>query len=63
MRTNIVIDDNLMNQALRSSGCTTKKDTVDMALRLLVQICNQRKLRKSKGKIDWEGDLEEMRRD
>lgn len=63
MRTNVVIDDKLMNRALRSSGCRTKKATIEMGLQLLVQINSQKKLRQLKGKITWEGDLEEMRRD
>ena len=61
MRTNVVIDDKLMNQALHSSGCRTKKATIELGLRLLVQINSQKKLRQLKGKINWEGDLEEMR--
>ena len=63
MRTNVVIDDELMNRALQSSGCRTKKATIELGLRLLVQINSQKKLRRLKGKITWEGDLEEMRRD
>ncbi|MCK4425603.1 MAG: type II toxin-antitoxin system VapB family antitoxin [Deltaproteobacteria bacterium] len=63
MRTNVVIDDKLMSRAIRSSGCRTKKATIETGLRLLVQINSQKKLRGLKGKITWEGDLEEMRRD
>lgn len=62
-RTNVVIDDELMAQALRSSGCRTKRAAIESGLRLLVQINSQKKLRQLKGKITWEGDLEEMRRD
>ena len=62
-RTNVVIDDELMTQALRSSGCRTKRATIESGLRLLVQVNNQKKLRQLKGKITWEGDLEEMRKD
>mgnify|MGYP000524765905 CR=1 FL=1 len=62
-RTNVVIDDELMTQALRSSGCRTKRAAIESGLRLLVQINNQQKLRQFKGKITWEGDLEEMRKD
>lgn len=63
MRTNVVIDDKLMSRALRSSGCKTKRSVIESGLRLLVQINSQKKLRKLKGKITWEGNLEEMRRD
>ena len=63
MRTNVVIDDELMSRAMRSSGCRTKRSTIETGLRLLVQVNSQKKLRSLKGKIKWEGDLEEMRRD
>lgn len=63
MRTNIVIDDNLMSAALKTSGLKTKKEVVEEALRLLVKVKNQRKLKKLRGKLKWEGNLEEMRID
>jgi len=63
VRTNVVIDDELMSRALRSSGCRTKKAAIEEGLRLLVQMNSQKRLRELKGKIAWEGDLEEMRRD
>lgn len=63
MRTNIVIDDNLMNEARIASGLKTKKDTIESALKLLIQVKSQSFIRKFKGKLKWEGDLESMRRD
>ena len=63
MRTNVVIDDDLMSRALQSSGCRTKRAAIEEGLRLLVQMKSQKKLRELKGKVAWEGDLEEMRRD
>jgi len=63
MRTNVVIDDKLMSRAMRTSGCRTKRSAIESGLRLLVQVNSQKKLRSLKGKITWEGDLEEMRRD
>ena len=63
MRTNVVIDDQLMDRALRSSGLRTKRSVIESGLRLLVQVSSQRKLRALKGRISWDGDLEEMRRD
>jgi Arc/MetJ family transcription regulator len=63
MRTNIVINDQLMLRALKSGRYRTKKAAVEEGLRLLVQVNSQRKLRDLKGKIHWEGDLEAMRRD
>jgi Arc/MetJ family transcription regulator len=62
-RTNVVIDEDLMTQALQSSGCRSKRAAIESGLRLLVQVNNQQKLRQLKGKIIWEGDLEEMRTD
>ena len=63
MRTNVVIDDQLMERALRSSGCRTKRAAIESGLRLLVQYHTQRELRALKGKITWEGDLDAMRQD
>ena len=63
MRTNIVIDDKLMNQALKSSGYRTKKETVEEGLRLLIMQKKQLKIREFRGKLKWEGDLDQMRRD
>ncbi len=63
MRTNIVVDDNLMEEALRLSSIKTKKSVVDTALKLLVQVKRQEAIRKFKGKLHWEGNLSEMRLD
>lgn len=63
MRTNIVIDDKLMSVALRTSGLKTKKEVVEEGLRLLVKVKNQSKLKKLRGKLKLEGNLEEMRLD
>jgi len=63
MRTNVVIDDDLMSRALRASGCRTKRAAIESGLRLLVQVNSQKKLRSLKGKITWHGDLEQMRKD
>ncbi len=63
MRTNIVIDDKLMLAAFKTSGLNTKKEVVEEALRLLVKVRNQNKLKKFRGKLRWEGDLNKMRQD
>jgi Arc/MetJ family transcription regulator len=64
MRTNIVIDDELMQQAMLASGAKTKRDAVENGLRLLVRLARQQKLlRSARGKLHWEGDLQAMRRD
>jgi len=62
MRTNIEIDDRLMQQAMRSSGSRTKKAAVEEALRLLVQTRAQSAIRRWRGKVKWEGNLAESRR-
>jgi Arc/MetJ family transcription regulator len=61
MRTNIIIDDTLMNEALKLSEHKTKKETVEDALRLYVSMKNQSSIRSYKGKLHWDGDLEKMR--
>ena len=61
MRTNIVIDDNLMEAALKASGYSTKKEAVEQGLKLLVLRSLQQEIRKLRGRVKWEGDLEEMR--
>ena len=60
MRTSIVIDDQLIAEAMRVSGCKTKNEAVDRGLRLLVQRSRQRDIRKLRGKVRWEGRLDEM---
>ena len=63
MRTNIDIDDKLMKAAMQATGSATKKGTVEEGLRLLVKIDRQTDLRKLRGTLDWDGDLDEMRQD
>jgi Arc/MetJ family transcription regulator len=63
MRTNIVIDDKLMRDALRASGANTKKEAVERGLRMLVRLNQQAEIRKFRGKLRWEGDLDAMRTD
>lgn len=61
MRTNIEIDDDLMDEALRRSGAPTKRAAVEEGLRLLIQTRRQAGIRRLRGKVRWEGDLDEMR--
>ena len=63
MRTNVVLDDDLIESALRVSGIKTKKDAIEEGLRLLVRIKGQEKIRGLRGKIKWTGNLDEMRLD
>jgi len=61
MRTNIVIEDELMAEALRLTGLSTKREAVETALRLMVDLKKQERVRKYRGKLRWQGDLENMR--
>jgi Arc/MetJ family transcription regulator len=61
MRTNIDIDDRLMRQAMKSSRSRTKRAAVEAGLRLLVQTRAQANIRRLRGKIRWEGDLDKSR--
>jgi Arc/MetJ family transcription regulator len=63
MRTNIVIDDKLMAEALKASGARTKKEAVELGLKTLLQLSRQSEVRRLRGKVKWEGDLEAMRAD
>ncbi len=63
MRTNIVIDDNLISEAMMLSKIKTKKAVVETGLKLLVQMKKQEKLKALRGKLKWDGDLEKMRLD
>ena len=63
MRTNIVIDDRLMDDALRLTGFKTKKQAVEAGLKMLVRLARQEEIRKLRGQIAWQGDLDEMRCD
>ena len=63
MRTNIEIDDRLMKDTLKITGLKTKREAVELALQTLLRLEKQGDFRKLRGKIDWKGDLEEMRLD
>jgi Arc/MetJ family transcription regulator len=63
MRTNIVIDDKLMAEAIKLSQLKTKKAVVETGLRLLIQIKKQERIKSLRGKLNWVGDLEKMRLD
>ena len=63
MRTNVVIDDDLMDEALKVSRLKTKKDAVEEGLKLLVQRKKQENIKDLRGKLHWEGNLEDMRTD
>ena len=63
MRTNIVIDDKLMRDTLRVTGLRTKREAVEQALRTLLRLSQQAEIRRYRGKLNWQGDLDAMRTD
>lgn len=63
MRTNIVIDDKLMEDALRVTGLKTKREAVELGLRTLLRLRQQEEIRRFRGKLPWQGDLDAMRLD
>jgi Arc/MetJ family transcription regulator len=63
MRTNIVIDDKLMRDTLRATGLKTKREAVEEGLRTLLRLKKQEGIRRLRGKLNWQGDLNAMRSD
>jgi len=63
MRTNIVIDDELMANVLKMTGLRTKREAVELGLKTLIKLKKQEQIRRFKGKLAWQGDLEELRSD
>ena len=63
MRMNIVIDDRLMRDTLRATGISTNHEAVETALRTLLRLSKQGEIRRLRGKLDWQGDLNAMRSD
>lgn len=63
MRTSIVIDEKLMRDTLRATGLKTKREAVELGLRTLLRLRQQAEIRRYRGKLDWQGDLDAMRTD
>lgn len=63
MRTNIMIDDKLMASTLRATGLKTKREAVELGLRTLLRLRQQEEIKRFRGKLDWQGDLDAMRTD
>lgn len=63
MRTNIVIDDELMSETLRVTGLKTKREVVELGLRTVLRLGRQEEIRHFRGKLKWQGDLDAMRTD
>ena len=63
MRTNIVIDDKLMRDTLRATGLKTKREALELGLRTLLRLRQQAEIKRFRGKLNWQGDLEAIRTD
>lgn len=63
MRTNIVIDDELMAGAMRATGAKTKREAVELGLKTLMRLRRQQDIRRYRGRLHWSGDLDVMRTD
>jgi len=63
MRTNIVIDDMLMRDAMKASGLKTKREAVELGLQTLVRLKRQQQIKTLRGKVQWQGNLERLRMD
>ena len=63
MRVSIVIDDDLIERAMRATGAKTKREVVALGLATLLRLNEQEEIRGLRGKLRWTGDLDEMRRD
>jgi Arc/MetJ family transcription regulator len=61
MRTNIVLDDELIERAQQLSGIKTKREVVQEALRTFIQPREQTEARSLRGKLKWEGNLDDQR--
>jgi len=63
MRTNIVIDDELIERARKITGIKTKREIIHEALRTLIRMHEQAQICMLRGKLEWEGDLDTLRTD
>ncbi|XOV83649.1 MAG: type II toxin-antitoxin system VapB family antitoxin [bacterium] len=61
MRTNIVIDDDLLAEALEATGAKSKREVVELGLAMLVKLSRQERVKEFRGKLRWQGDLDTMR--
>ncbi|MFH1736673.1 MAG: type II toxin-antitoxin system VapB family antitoxin [Actinomycetota bacterium] len=62
MRTNIVLDEDLVKEGFRLTEARTKRELVDLALKELITRRKRKDILKWAGKVDWQGDLDEMRK-
>lgn len=62
MRTNIVIDDQLMSEAIKACGVSTKREAVELGLKTLIRLKQQERIKSLRGNLNWQGNLDDMRR-
>lgn len=63
MRTNIVIDEDLISEAIKATGARTKREAVELGLKALIQLKKQEAIRGFRGKLKWRDELDRMRID
>jgi Arc/MetJ family transcription regulator len=63
MKTSILVDDRLMSDALQATGLRTQEEVIELGLQTLIRLSQQAQIRQFKGKLAWEGNLDEMRQD
>jgi Arc/MetJ family transcription regulator len=63
MRTNIEIDQKVMNEILEKTNIKTKREAVDLALKEFLRMIKLKELSEVAGKVSWSGDLDAMRTD
>ena len=61
MRTTVIVDEKLIQAAMRATGLANKREVIEEGLRMLIKIKRQVGVRRLRGKIKWEGDLNQMR--
>jgi Arc/MetJ family transcription regulator len=61
MRTNVYVDESLIRECRKLTQLKTKKEIIDSALKEFIKLCKRRKMLELEGKIEWEGNLDEMR--
>ena len=62
MRTNVDIDDELIEEVKKEFNLKTKREAIHLALQQILKMKNRRKLLELRGQVKWEGDLNEMRK-
>ena len=61
MRTDIIIDEKLMDDAIKATGLKTKQEVIELGLKTLIKLKQQENIKAYRGNLKWEGNLEEIR--